>query len=112
MNGGAKIDDGDVSHAAIDGESPAGDCENHVLVRVGPLEDGFYFEDDGPRIPEDIRGTVFDHGVTTRDDGSGYGLSVVRTIVDAHGWDITAAESESGGARFEISGLEFTEFAD
>lgn len=48
----------------------------------------------------------------TRDDGSGYGPSVVRTIVDAHRWDITAAESESGGASFEITGIEFTELAD
>ena len=80
-----------------------------VTVRVGPLVDGFYVEDDGPGILADTRETVFDHGFTTTDDGSGYGLSIVRTIASAHGWDVTAVESESGGARFTFTGLEFLE---
>lgn len=47
---------------------------------------------------------MFDHGFTTRAGGSGFGLSVVRTIVGAHGWDVTATESAWGGARFEMTG--------
>ena len=78
-----------------------------VTVRVGPLEDGFYVEDDGPGIPEADRDRVFEHGYTTRDDGTGYGLSVVRSIVGAHGWDIEVVNSADGGARFEITGIEF-----
>ncbi|WP_321112664.1 PAS domain S-box protein [Halorussus salinisoli] len=65
--------------------------------------DGFYVEDDGPGIPEDERERVFEHGHTTADGGSGLGLSIVSSIVDAHGWSVTATESEAGGARFEIS---------
>ncbi|WP_435317722.1 two-component system sensor histidine kinase NtrB [Haloarchaeobius sp. TZWSO28] len=61
-----------------------------VTLRVGPLEDGFYVEDDGPGIPEEYCDNVFDHGFTTREDGHGFGLSVVRTIIGAHGWDIEA----------------------
>ena len=75
-----------------------------VAVGVGPLEDGFFVEDDGPGIPASIRPNVFDHGFTTHADGSGFGLSVVRTIVGAHGWDVAATESASGGARFEVTG--------
>ena len=78
-----------------------------VVVRVGPLEHGFYIEDDGPGIPADIQDDVFDHGFTTNEDGSGYGLSVVRTIAGAHGWDIIVTDSNTGGARFEITGVEF-----
>ncbi|NHN64253.1 PAS domain S-box protein [Haloarcula sp. JP-Z28] len=78
-----------------------------VIVRVGPLEHGFYVEDDGPGIPSDIQDDVFDHGFTTNEDGSGYGLSVVRTIAGAHGWDIIVTDSNTGGARFEITGVEF-----
>lgn len=78
-----------------------------VTVRVGPLEAGFYVEDDGPGIPERDRERVFDHGYTTCKGGTGYGLSVVRSIVGAHGWDIVVTDAEDGGARFEISGIEF-----
>lgn len=78
-----------------------------VTVRVGPLENGFYVEDDGPGIPETDRERIFEHGYTTRADGNGYGLSIVRSITDAHGWDIAAAASDDGGARFEISDVDF-----
>lgn len=78
-----------------------------VTVRVGPLERGFYVEDNGPGIPLDHQDEVFDHGYTSTETGSGYGLSVVRTIINAHGWDVRAVDSASGGARFEITGVEF-----
>jgi PAS domain S-box-containing protein len=65
--------------------------------------DGFYVEDDGPGIPKDERDRVFEHGHTTAEDGSGLGLSIVSSIVDAHDWDVTATEGEIGGARFEVS---------
>ncbi len=77
-----------------------------VTVRVGPLDTGFFVEDDGPGIPDDDKAEVFDHGFTTREDGHGYGLSVVRTIVNAHGWDIVAVDAASGGARFEVTGID------
>lgn len=78
-----------------------------VTVRVGPLDGGFYLEDDGPGINEDLREEVFNHGMSTVQDGHGYGLSIVRTIVNAHGWDVRLIEGEEGGARFEITGIEF-----
>mgnify|MGYP000038154874 CR=1 FL=1 len=80
-----------------------------VTVRVGPLRDGFYLADDGPGIPAADRERVFDHGYTTRDDGTGYGLSVVRSIVGAHGWDIAVESGDDGGARFEVTGIEFVD---
>jgi len=80
-----------------------------VTVRVGPLKNGFFVEDDGPGIPADVRSDVFDHGMSTIDDGSGYGLSVVRTIANAHGWDAAVTASTGQGARFEITGIEFLE---
>jgi PAS domain S-box-containing protein len=82
--------------------------EGDVTLRVGPLEDGFYVEDDGPGIPSELRDKAFEHGVTTTDGGTGYGLSIVRTITDAHGWRISLAEGD-GGASFEITGVEFAE---
>ncbi len=75
-----------------------------VTVRVGALEDGFYVEDDGPGIPEADRERVFERGVTGG-GGTGLGLDIVEQIADAHGWEVTATESEGGGARFEFSGV-------
>jgi PAS domain S-box-containing protein len=79
-----------------------------VTVTVGGLPDGFYIEDDGPGIPTDERDDVFDAGYSTTEDGTGFGLSIVEGIADAHGWDIRVTEGSDGGARFEITGVEFS----
>ncbi|NHN60566.1 GAF domain-containing sensor histidine kinase [Halorussus sp. JP-T4] len=75
-----------------------------VTIRVGPLDGGagFYVADDGPGIPEDRRGSVFEHGYSTVDGGTGLGLAIVRRVADAHDWSVSVGESEAGGARFEI----------
>ena len=80
-----------------------------VTVRIGDLPDdaGFYVADDGPGIPEADRETVFDAGHSTNEDGTGFGLSIVQGIVEAHGWDIRVTEGDDGGARFEITGVEY-----
>ncbi|MBX0285172.1 PAS domain-containing protein [Halomicroarcula sp. F28] len=88
-----------------------------LTVRVGPLGEastaggveGFFVADDGAGIPEAERDEVFEQGYTTATDGSGFGLTFVRDIVEAHGWDIHVQDSVSGGARFEITGLDAAE---
>ncbi|WP_277541759.1 GAF domain-containing protein [Haloarcula laminariae] len=77
-----------------------------VTVTVGGLSDGFYVADDGPGIPEGDYDRIFESGYSTSDRGTGFGLAIVREIVEAHGWRIRATDSETGGARFEITGVE------
>lgn len=87
-----------------------------VTVRVGLLEGGepstdgrqtgFFIEDTGNGIPDEQRDTVFEHGYTTSSDGTGFGLSIVRDIVEAHGWNIRVADGTDGGARFEVTGTD------
>jgi len=79
-----------------------------VTVTVGPLENGrgFFVADDGPGIPEDEREAVFEPGHSGRDGGTGFGLHIVETVAEAHGWDVAVTESEGGGARFEVTGVE------
>lgn len=79
----------------------------NVTVTIGELSDGFYVEDDGEGIPESEREAVFRSGYSTTEGGTGFGLSIVRRVAEAHGWDIRAIESSTGGARFEITGVEF-----
>ncbi len=78
-----------------------------VTVTVGELEGGFYVKDDGSGIPEDSRDDVFEAGHTTTDGGTGFGLSIVKEVAEAHGWEVSIAEGSEGGARFEITNVEF-----
>jgi two-component system nitrogen regulation sensor histidine kinase NtrY len=60
-------------------------------------------EDDGPGVPEALRSDVFLPFFTTRPQGTGVGLNLVRQIVVAHGWSISVDRSPLGGARFRIA---------
>ena len=87
-----------------DGQS--GDDAGGVTIRVGALPDGFYVADDGPGIPASERDSVFEPGHSTVEGGAGFGLAIVREIVQAHGWEIGLADGDDGGTRFEICGAD------
>ncbi|MXR50088.1 PAS domain-containing protein [Halovenus sp. WSH3] len=82
-----------------------------VRITVGalPEEAGFYVADDGEGIPEADSKQVFESGYSTDADGTGIGLAIVEQIADAHGWDVRLTASETGGARFEITGVELVD---
>ena len=83
----------------------AGD-EARVTVGEVEGENGFYVADDGPGIPPDERDTVFEAGYSTETHGTGFGLAIVRDVVEGHGWTVSLDESSQGGARIEITGVE------
>jgi signal transduction histidine kinase len=103
-----------VEHGSTDDPQTTNDAERSaesadpVRVTVGALADdrGFYVEDDGVGIPASERERVFEAGYSTADDGTGFGLRIVRDIVEAHGWSIDVTSGTDGGARFEITGVE------
>jgi PAS domain S-box-containing protein len=74
-----------------------------VVVRVGPSPAGFFVEDDGPGIPFEKRDAVFAPGHSSASGGTGFGLTIVRRIAEAHGWTVAVTEGTDGGARFEFS---------
>lgn len=78
-----------------------------VTIAVGTVSDGIYVEDDGPGVPSDERDRIFDATYSTSENGTGLGLRIVETIVDAHGWEIELAETDRDGTRFEITGVQF-----
>nr|WP_276278696.1 PAS domain-containing sensor histidine kinase [Halomicroarcula sp. SYNS111] len=78
-----------------------------VTVTIGDLPDGFYVADDGPGIPTAAREQVFAAGYSTTDAGTGLGLNIAQQIAHAHDWEIRVTESDGGGARFELTGVEF-----
>lgn len=81
--------------------------ETTATVRLGPLPDGFYVEDDGVGIPESEREQVFEPGYTTKSGGTGVGLPSIQQIVLAHNWNVQITDGTNGGARFEISDVTF-----
>ncbi|PSQ34093.1 PAS domain-containing sensor histidine kinase [Halobacteriales archaeon SW_10_66_29] len=74
----------------------------------GDAPAGFFVADDGAGFPAD-RDDLFEPGVSTEPDGTGFGLAIVRDLAEAHGWDVTTTESETGGARVEITGVNVVE---
>ncbi|WP_267163514.1 sensor histidine kinase [Halovenus salina] len=77
-----------------------------LVIRVGTVEGGFYVEDTGTGLPEDLQSAIFESGVTTQQGGTGIGLSIVQKLVAAHGWTIEATDGSDGGARFEVTGVD------
>jgi len=74
-----------------------------VTVRVGLHgEQGLYVEDDGSGIPADKREAVFEPGHSSARGGTGFGLTIIKRIVEAHGWELSLTDGTDGGARFEI----------
>src|SRR6058998_727013 len=58
--------------------------------------------DHGPGIPADVRQRVFEPYFTTKDDGTGLGLALVRVTLEAHRGTISVGETPGGGATFAI----------
>ncbi|MFW5955861.1 MAG: PAS domain S-box protein [Halorhabdus sp.] len=81
-----------------------------VTVRIGRAgTDGFYVADDGPGIPPENREKVFEPGFTTQKRGTGFGLTIVREIAEAHGWSVSVTEGDRGGAHFVFEGVDVVE---
>ena len=58
--------------------------------------------DHGPGIPAELRQRVFEPYFTTKDDGTGLGLALVRVTLEAHRGTIAVSETPGGGATFSI----------
>jgi C4-dicarboxylate-specific signal transduction histidine kinase len=63
---------------------------------------GVAVRDYGSGISAATRDRLFEQFFTTKDEGLGMGLAIVRSIVEAHGGTITAENADGGGARFHF----------
>lgn len=60
-------------------------------------------DDNGPGLSPERMKTLFDSRASSKPDGMGIGLSVSRTIIEAHGGKIAAANRQTGGASFRVT---------
>ena len=76
----------------------------HVVVELARSQDQALIDvvDDGPGIPDDAVGRVFDPFFTTRSGGTGLGLAIVRNIVTEHGGGIDVDTELGKGTTFSV----------
>ncbi|MEP5727582.1 MAG: ATP-binding protein, partial [Erythrobacter sp.] len=83
-----------------------GDSSGTVRVSSKVTQEGMQIivEDDGPGVPEDIRGRIFEPFFTTKGvgQGTGIGLAMCHRIVSAHNGRILVSSSPNGGAHFTV----------
>lgn len=81
-------------------------ARRHVLLSSARSADGgvdLCVADTGPGIAADAARRIFEPFYTTKSTGMGLGLSISRTIAEAHGGRLTVETNAQGGATFRLS---------
>jgi signal transduction histidine kinase len=74
-----------------------GDLNLELLARRTPQGNAqIVVSDSGPGVPASIRERIFEPFFTTRTRGNGIGLSIVKSVIEAHGGNISLADSNRG----------------
>jgi two-component system NtrC family sensor kinase len=83
-------------------DAMAGGGELHVITRdrYGSVE--ILFEDTGPGVGAEARDRIFEPFSSTREDGTGLGLSVSYNILDTHGGSLELLQVDNKGACFRV----------
>ena len=97
-----------IMNFAINAQQAMGLAGGSLIVRTRQSAPGgviIEVEDNGPGIPEEIRGKIFEPFFTTKPagQGTGLGLSVTYGIIKDHGGDIRIEDVSGGGTRFVVT---------
>jgi signal transduction histidine kinase len=89
---------------AMDAMAETPPARRHITISsdVRATDVDVSVRDTGPGLPAEIDGTLFTPFVTTKAHGLGIGLTIVRSILDAHDGTIVARNNPDGGATFTV----------
>lgn len=76
-----------------------------LAVTARLTDEGFVVEDTGEPVPADEVESLLAYGYTTRFRGEGLGLSVAKTLAEAHNWSIGVDTDYRDGLRVVVSGV-------
>ena len=77
-----------------------------LVITIAPIEDGYVcisVADTGSGIAPDVAEQLFQPFITTKRHGMGVGLSISRTIIEAHGGRIWVEPNPPGGTIFHFT---------
>jgi len=95
---------------ALQAMSGADEGARELLISTGTSEsDGVVVavRDSGPGLPASSAERLFDAFYTTKADGMGMGLSICRSIIEAHGGRLWASANLPRGAVFQFTALAY-----
>lgn len=91
---------GNILRNAVEAMQGNGTLDLKVSDRNGGVEVGI--RDHGPGISDELKARIFEPYFTSKTDGTGLGLTLVRQTVEAHGGTIDVSDTPGGGATFRI----------
>src|SRR5438309_4484074 len=89
--------------SALDAGEALPPAERRIIISTRSLKGKsaeVSVRDFGPGLPADRAEKVFDHFFSTKAEGMGMGLTIARSIVEAHAGTLGAEDAEAGGALF------------
>lgn len=78
--------------------------KGHVTVELTSTSEAFAIrvQDDGPGIPPEVQSRIYEPFFSTKEGGTGLGMSIVHSLVTLHGGSI-ALDSGASGTRFDVT---------
>ena len=94
-----------ITKNAIEAMQEGNAKEKKIIIEVNKQQNNdlaIIIADTGPGIPKDKLHSIFDQFYTTKEKGTGVGLSISNTIIKAHGGSISVSSKLNQGAVFSI----------
>ena len=85
----------------LEAMSETNSASRHLVIRTAQPEDTWVeitVRDHGPGIPAEVLSRIYEPFFSTKRDGLGMGLSICRSIAEAHGGRLQASNHPDGGA--------------